>query len=508
MPSGFNISSAHVLTAKPDQSLNASMDITAWGNLWVRFFAGLAGISQVWVGRVDEDSTVHWVANTPSSTGFHQFPKNTLENVIQFGRVHIYQDHDTLTSNGLFPLLEHNRLIGVVRLQSRQTDYFQPETINWLSNLMTGIAHSLSQEMYKTRERNLEFSIHNILQSTLNVEKTVPAALEIIVSILKADAGMVYSHHSTSGQFERIAFFGLSPMALEKLPGGIRPIHAGKPFSKESLPIWIEDLRNFSSTLPSKNKPGDAVLRSYLALPLIAHHELKGVLELYWKNPNTERISQSGFLDRVSEQLAFAIERSRILNDLQKNNQFLLSRYDVIIEGLSRALELRDLETEGHSQRVCELTMRLAKNMQIPREQWDDIRRGALLHDIGKIGIPDAVLLKPGSLTQQERRMMQLHVVYAYNILSPTATSRVTLDIIHYHHEHWDGNGYPDGLKGAQIPLAARLFSAVDVFDALTSDRPYRSAWSRDHAIKYLKEQAGTKFDPLVIKSFLDVAHN
>jgi HD-GYP domain-containing protein (c-di-GMP phosphodiesterase class II) len=152
--------------------------------------------------------------------------------------------------------------------------------------------------------------------------------------------------------------------------------------------------------------------------------------------------------------------------------------------------------------------MRLAKNMQIPREQWDDIRRGALLHDIGKIGIPDAVLLKPGSLTQQERRMMQLHVVYAYNILSPTATSRVTLDIIHYHHEHWDGNGYPDGLKGAQIPLAARLFSAVDVFDALTSDRPYRSAWSRDHAIKYLKEQAGTQFDPLVIKSFLDVAHN
>jgi HD-GYP domain-containing protein (c-di-GMP phosphodiesterase class II) len=129
------------------------------------------------------------------------------------------------------------------------------------------------------------------------------------------------------------------------------------------------------------------------------------------------------------------------------------------------------------------------------------------LHDIGKLGIPDAILLKPGSLTPQEWKVMQQHPLYAYNILAPIINLRQALDIPLYHHERWDGSGYPYGLKGEQIPLTARLFAVIDVYDALTSDRPYRSAWTRSQAIEYLQEQAGQLFDPQVVAYFLELVN-
>jgi HD-GYP domain-containing protein (c-di-GMP phosphodiesterase class II) len=207
----------------------------------------------------------------------------------------------------------------------------------------------------------------------------------------------------------------------------------------------------------------------------------------------------------MAEHIAFTMERSHIVRDLRHRNKELASTYNAMIEGLSRALELRDLETEGHTRRVSILMMQFVEHMQIPPDQWDAIRQGALLHDIGKLGIPDAILLKPGSLTQQERQVMQQHAVYGYNVLAPIINLRQTLDIALYHHERWDGSGYPYGLKGEQIPLVARLFAVVDVFDALTSDRPYRSAWSHSQAIEYLKDQAGKQFDPRVVELFLEI---
>ena len=177
-----------------------------------------------------------------------------------------------------------------------------------------------------------------------------------------------------------------------------------------------------------------------------------------------------------------------------------------MIEGLSQALELRDLETVGHTRRVSTWTMRMVEHMQMSPEQRDAIRQGALLHDIGKLGIPDAILLKPGSLTRQEQKVMQQHVSYGYNILAPITDMRQTLDIILYHHERWDGTGYPHGLTREQIPLMARLFAVVDVFDALTSDRPYRTAWSISQAFEYLEQQSERQFDPSVVKLFLTIA--
>jgi HD-GYP domain-containing protein (c-di-GMP phosphodiesterase class II) len=183
-----------------------------------------------------------------------------------------------------------------------------------------------------------------------------------------------------------------------------------------------------------------------------------------------------------------------------------LSRaYDSTIEGWSRALDLRDKETEGHTQRVTQMTLKLARAMGLSSDELVHIRRGVLLHDIGKMGVPDHILLKPGKLTDEEWQIMQRHPVYAYELLSPIAYLRPALDIPYCHHEKWDGSGYPRGLRGEQIPFAARLFAIVDVVDALRSDRPYRKGWPEKQVLAYIREQSGVHFDPQVVAAFLEL---
>jgi putative nucleotidyltransferase with HDIG domain len=173
------------------------------------------------------------------------------------------------------------------------------------------------------------------------------------------------------------------------------------------------------------------------------------------------------------------------------------------LEGWSNALDLRDKETEGHTLRVTELTLQVAQSLGVSEEQLVHIRRGALLHDIGKMGVPDSILLKPGALTEEEWVIMRKHPVYAYELLSPIKYLEPALDIPHYHHEKWDGSGYPRGLKEDQIPFAARIFAIIDVWDAVRSDRPYRPAWPEEKAIDYIRSQSGKHFDPKILDAFL-----
>lgn len=187
---------------------------------------------------------------------------------------------------------------------------------------------------------------------------------------------------------------------------------------------------------------------------------------------------------------------------LQKAHQRLLEAYSATIEGWSHAMDLRDQETEGHSQRVTELTLKLAQTFGIEGDELVNIRHGALLHDMGKLGIPDSILQKPAKLTDEEWVKMRTHPQLAYNMLYPVEYLRPALDIPFCHHEKWDGSGYPRGLKGDQIPLSARIFAIVDVWDAVTSDRPYRPAWSREQALNYIREQSGTHFDPQIVEQF------
>ena len=195
---------------------------------------------------------------------------------------------------------------------------------------------------------------------------------------------------------------------------------------------------------------------------------------------------------------------SRDVTQRKQIEMELREAYEATIEGWSMALDMRDKETEGHTQRVVKTTLALAKAMGLGESELVHIRRGALLHDIGKMSIPDSILLKPGSLTPEEKAIMQQHPQNAYQMLSHIAYLKPALDIPYCHHERWDGSGYPRGLKGEAIPLSARIFTVVDVYDALTSDRPYRKHLTDGEAIQYIRTQAGQQFDPDVVQVFLN----
>jgi len=236
---------------------------------------------------------------------------------------------------------------------------------------------------------------------------------------------------------------------------------------------------------------------------LIIKGQLKGVLEVFHRGVHQHSEAWQGQLESLATQIAIAMDEQLMYDRLMRNNLELTRAYDKTIEGWSLALDLRDEDTEGHSLRVAEITVRLAKAMGINEEDLVHIRRGALLHDMGKLGVPDSILLKPGKLTDEEWVVMKQHPQFAYNMLSPIDYLRPALDIPYSHHEKWDGSGYPRGLKGETIPLAARIFAVIDVWDALNSDRPYRKAWPKKKVLDYLQEQAGVHFDPKVVDAFL-----
>jgi len=268
-------------------------------------------------------------------------------------------------------------------------------------------------------------------------------------------------------------------------------------------------------SIPDITEAGDGLKRSlllpeegfiaYYGVPLIAKGQVKGVLEIFHRAPLKPDPEWLDFLQTLAGQAAIAIDNAELFESLQRANVELNLAYDTTLEGWAHALELRDMETEGHTQRVTEMTLRLARAMGMSEAELMHVRRGALLHDIGKMGIPDSILRKPGPLTEEEWEIMRQHPVYAYEMLSPIAHLRPALDIPYCHHEKWDGTGYPQGLKGEQIPLAARIFAVVDVWDALLSERPYRLAWPKERVIRYICEQAGRHFDPQVVEVFMEL---
>jgi HD-GYP domain-containing protein (c-di-GMP phosphodiesterase class II) len=231
------------------------------------------------------------------------------------------------------------------------------------------------------------------------------------------------------------------------------------------------------------------------------------------------RQSDLELISAFSNQAAVAIDNARLFDDLQKSNFDLeqanrkLERanrdlelaYQKTLEGWVHALDLKDRETEGHTRRVTILTDRLARSMGVEGETLLHITRGALLHDIGKMGIPDSILLKKGELTEDERALIRQHPIYAYDMLKDIEFLRPALDIPYCHHEKWDGSGYPRGLKGMAIPFAARIFPIVDVWDALVSDRPYRKALPTQDVRQPIQADSGKHFDPSVVRAFMDL---
>lgn len=240
----------------------------------------------------------------------------------------------------------------------------------------------------------------------------------------------------------------------------------------------------------------------YYAVPLIAKGDLKGVLEIFHRSPIQSDTEWLNFLETLGKQAAIAIDNAMLFKDKQYSAAEIEQAYDTTIEGWSHALDLRDKETDEDRRRVSSMTLNLARMMNYPDEKLIHLQRGATLHDIGNMGIPDNILFKPGSLTPKEWEVVRQHPQNALQILSPIRYLKPALDIPLYHHEKWDGSGYPHGLKGTQIPLAARIFSVVDVYNSLTSDRPYRSAWSHEDAKNYIESESGVHFDPEIVACY------
>jgi putative nucleotidyltransferase with HDIG domain len=240
-------------------------------------------------------------------------------------------------------------------------------------------------------------------------------------------------------------------------------------------------------------------------MPLVTKGRIRGVLEIFHRSPKPRDETWVRLLDALAAQTGIAVENASMFQDLQRSNADLGLAYEATIEGWSRALDLRDRETEGHTLRVTDEALKLARSLGVRQEELGHIRRGALLHDIGKIGVPDSILLKQGPLTDEEWTVMRRHPIVAYEMLSPIPYLRPALDIPYCHHEKWNGTGYPRGLRGEQIPLAARIFTVVDVWDALSSGRPYRPAWRPDAVLKYLGDQKGEHFDPHVVEAFIQL---
>ena len=345
-------------------------------------------------------------------------------------------------------------------------------------------------------------SIDRAIIASLDLNVTLDVFLTQVVAQLGIDAVSILLLNKNTHMLEYVINKGFRSSALKYTRLRLGESNAGRAAIERrivTIPNLGEDIGGFSTSEVFMDE--DFV--TYIAVPLIAKGQVKGVIELFHRSLLQYDSDWLEFLEAIADQGAIAIDNSTMFDDLQQSNIHLMLAYDTTLEGWSRALDLRDKETEGHSQRVTEITMRIAQEFQIKDDELVHMRRGALLHDIGKMGIPDSILLKPGKLTEEEWKTMKLHPVYARDLLYPIEHLRPAIDIPYYHHEKWDGTGYPEGLRGEKIPLAARIFALVDVWDALRSDRPYRPAWPEEKVRDLIRSEVGIHFDAGVVEVFL-----
>ncbi len=346
----------------------------------------------------------------------------------------------------------------------------------------------------------------NLIDQAINASSELRITLDILLqqvaTQLQVDAAAVLLHNSQLHTLKFEVGRGFRSNAYSRTQVRLGEGQAGKA----ALQRQIVAHPNFAVNPPNFAMPevmaGES-FAAYYAVPLIAKGQVKGVLEVFHRtrlNPDKDWLN---FLETLAGQAAIAIDNAELFNNLYRSSAELMQAYDATIEGWSRALDLRDKETEGHTRRVTEITLRLAEVMGYKDEELVHIRRGALLHDMGKLGVPDNILLKPEPLTDDDWVIMKRHPQFAYDLLAPINYLHRALDIPYCHHEKWDGTGYPRGLKGEQIPLAARIFAVVDVWDALRSDRPYRAGWSKEKVRDHIHQQSGIHFDPKVVEVFL-----
>jgi PAS domain S-box-containing protein len=345
--------------------------------------------------------------------------------------------------------------------------------------------------------------IDSAINSSLDLHITLQMFLDHAVTQLNVDAADILLLEPETGILHFAAGAGFRSDALRHSHVPMGASFAGRAALEERV-IEVQDLtRTLNGLVRSPHLREEGFL-SYAAAPLIVKGQVTGVLEVFTRSILDPDPEWMDFLQTLAGQGAIAVDNRSLFERIRNANRELAEAYDRTLEGWSKALELRDHETQGHTMRVLESTVKLARLSGIEEKDMVHVRRGVLLHDIGKMGIPDHILLKPGPLTEEEWVVMRRHTTYAFDLLWPIPFLRPALDIPYCHHERWDGQGYPRGLRGEEIPLAARAFSVVDSWDALSYDRPYRKAWSQKKVRAYLKEKAGSHFDPSLVDLFLE----
>ncbi len=395
--------------------------------------------------------------------------------------IHIFETVHRRADGSLYPVEVHLQLVDDEQ-----------------ERVFLAVIYNITERRQKERELETVALLSAALRKAQSRAEMLSIILDELLAVLKADGAAFALRDPASGETViELAMGQFAPGAGQRFaPGeGVsgHVILTGQPYLNNEV---RNEPRFFSPDL-LENIPAVA------CVPLIAREATIGAL--WMGRTGTINELDVRLLAAIADMAASAIQRVTLYEQTQRDALELALAYDTTIEGWSRALDLRDKETEGHTLRVTEMTLRLARAAGMTEDELLHVRRGALLHDIGKMGIPDAILLKPDKLTEEEWVVMRKHPTYAYELLSPIAYLRSALDIPYCHHEKWDGSGYPRGLKGGQIPLAARLFAVVDVWDALRSDRPYRQGWPEDKVREHIRALAGTHFDPEAVELFFKV---
>ena len=369
-----------------------------------------------------------------------------------------------------------------------------------LNNLERGINDQLRDRRSQLKAL---MSVGNMINSSLGRQRVLEEVMDSLITLMHAERGFLMLRHR-NGELRPEIARGISHINLvEKEFEFSRTIV--RRVTKSCEPVLTT---NAQEDPRFENQVSIAAyqMRSIICAPLKIKDKLIGVI--YVDNRARSGIFRESDLELVSafaNQAAVAIDNADLFDNLQKSNRDLEKAYQATLEGWVRALDLRDKETEGHTQRVTILTERLARSMAVEGEALVNITRGALLHDIGKMGIPDSILLKKGALTEEERTLIREHPNMAKKMLKDIEFLWPAIDIPYCHHEKWDGSGYPRGLKGMDIPFAARVFAIIDVWDALISDRPYRKGLPPEDVRNHIKEDSGKHFDPNVVRAFFDL---
>lgn len=347
-------------------------------------------------------------------------------------------------------------------------------------------------------------SIDLAIAAGLDLSPLLSMLLDRVVALMHVDAAAVLLLNPVTNKLEFVSGKGFQSNAHQYASLKLGEGYAGRVALEKNV-LNIPDIRQDTKEFERSPLFRQENFVTYWGVPLPAKGRILGVLELYNRSALNSDADFRNFLTMIAGQAAIAIDSAKMFSELQRSNVELSIAYDAAIEGLSRALDLRDRETREHTFRVTSMTMKLAARLGVEQQALIHIRRGALLHDIGKVAIPDQILFKPGPLTDEEWEIMRRHPQIAVELLSPVNYLEPALEIPHWHHERWDGTGYPDGLRERNIPFAARVFAFADVYDALISNRPYRSAWQKEAAIGYIESEAGKHFDPEIVPVFLDM---